>query len=326
MASVPPSRRTTLTVGDVYMFLEDASHFPRPSHATAEPLPEPKKKGREKDGTPVLGEESCPTCGIKKRLHPGYDIKSEEGAVNWTCAVVPTAEQRYGTSLPLTKLTKVLTWPDDGLEQAVRGPPLSSTSPFPNEPSKQFLPPCHHIPSDLVTLNPPQFILAVQKVASKLRLPAFPDFAPYEENPTFLSNRERTERCLAPAALLSATLKPFISTLLRSAIEIAKRDATSIVPLTQTNRGKRMKKLSFILTPGHILRGLRLQSSNTRAVPNVARTAMSCNPQARESTALCLARLGIQLDFGKDVSPDSEPGTSSAERSIVHATVKAEPG
>jgi hypothetical protein len=324
MASVPPFRRTTLTVGDVYMFLEDASYFPRPSHPTPGPLPEPKKKGREKDGTPIPGEESCPACGIKKRLHPGYDVKSEEGAINWTCAVVPTAEQRYGTSLPLTNLTKVLTWPD-GLEQAVRGLPPSSSSPFPNQASKMFLPPCHHTPRDLVTFNPPQFILAVQKVASRLRLPAFPDFAPYEENPTFLTNRECTERYLAPAALLSATLKPFISTLLRSAIEIAKRDATSIVPLTQTNRGKRMKKLSFILTPGHILRGLRLQSSNsTRAVPNVARTAMGCDPRARESTALCLARLGVQLDFGKDVL--TEPGTSSAERSIAHVTVKAEPG
>ena len=323
MASVPLFQRTTLTVGDVYMFLEDASHFPRPSLPTSGPLPEQKKKGREKDGTPILGEESCPTCGIKKRLHPGYDVRNEEDAVKWTCAVVPTAEQRYGTSLPLTNLTKLLTWPD-GLEQAVQGPPLPSTSSFPNQALKMFLPPCHHTPRDLVTLNPPQFILAVHKVASKLRLPTFPDFAPNEENPAFLTNRECTEQCLAPAALLSATLKPFISTLLRSAIEIAKRDATSIVPFAQTNRGKRVKKLSFILTPGHILRGLRFQSSNsTRAVANVARTAMSCNPRARESTALCLARLGVRLDFGKDVL--SGPGTSSAESTIAHTTVKAEP-
>ncbi|KAF8551283.1 hypothetical protein OG21DRAFT_298316 [Imleria badia] len=323
MASVPPSQRITLTVGDVYMFLEDASHFPRPSHATSGPLPEPKKRGREKDGTPILGEESCPTCGFKKRLHPGYDLKNE-CAVNWACAVVPTAEQRYGTSLPLTNLAKVLTWPD-GLEQAVRGAPLSSTSFVPNQASKMSLTPCQYTPRDLVTLDPPEFIVAVHRVASRLRLPAFPDLAPYEDNTAFLNNREDTERCLAPAALLSATLKPFISTLLRSAIEIAKRDATSIVPGTKTNRGKRLKKLTFTLTPGHILRGLGLQPSNSlRAVPSVARTAMNYNPRVRESAVLCLARLGVPLDFGKDVLRG--PGTSSAElESVEHTTVKAEP-
>ncbi|KAF8443136.1 hypothetical protein L210DRAFT_3534925 [Boletus edulis BED1] len=322
MTSVSPSRGTTLTVGDVYMFLEDGSHFPRPSHPTSGSLPEPKKKGREKDGTPVLGEESCPTCGMKKRLHPGYDLKSEKGTANWICAVVPTAEQRYGTSLPLTNLSKLLTWPD-GIEQAVRGPPLPSTSSVPIQTSlNMFLPPFQHTSRDLATLNPPELILAVHRVASKLRLPAFPDLAPYEENHAFLSNRECTERYLAPAALLSAALKPFISTLLQSAIEIAKRDATSIVPGTKTNRGKRMKKLTFTLTPGHILRGLRFQPSNSlRAVPNVARTTTGCN--ARESTALCLARFGVRPDFGKDAISGSR--TNSAEHSGGHAAVKAEP-
>jgi len=323
IASVPPSRRTALTVGDVYMFLEDASHFPRPSHPTSGPHFEPKKKAREKDETPILGGDSCPTCGTKKRLHPGYDVKSEEGAANWTCAVVPTAEQRYGTSLPLTNLTKVVTW-SDGLGQAIQGPPISSASSFPNQASRMFLPPWQHSPRDLVMFNPPELILAVHKVVSELRLPAFFDFAPYQENPVFLTNREHMERCLAPAALLSATLKPFISTLLRSAIETAKRDATSILPGTKANRGKRTKKLTFILTPGHILRGLRAQPSNSLGgVPGGARTAMTCSVRARESTALCLARLGVRLDFGRGAFTGS--GTSSAEHSIAQAAVKAEP-
>lgn len=316
MTSVPPCRRTTLTVGDVYMFLEDASHFPRPSRPTSGPLLEPKKKRREKDGTPALGGESCPICGIKKRLHPGYDVKSEEDAVHWTCTVVPTAEQRCGQRFPLTNLAKVLTW-SNGLEEALQGP-LPPTSSVPNQSVKILLPPCQHRPRDLVAVNPPEFILAVHKVVSKLHLPTFPDYAPCGENPTFLTNRENTERCLAPAALLSVTLKPFISTLLRSGIEIAKRDATSIVPGAKDGHAKRMKKLTFVLTPGHVLRGLRLQPLNSlRAVPNLARTAMSCDPRARESTALCLAQLGVRLDFGKDV-----PGIDSVER---NATVKAEP-
>ncbi|KAH0831874.1 hypothetical protein J3R83DRAFT_12745 [Lanmaoa asiatica] len=322
MASVPPCRRTTLTVGDVYIFLEDTSNFPRPPHPTSGLLPEPKKKGREKDRTPILSEESCPTCGNKKRLHPGYDVKGEEGVAHWTCAVVSTAEQRYGTRLPLTNLTKVLTWPD-GLKQTAEVP---STSAIPNQTLKMLLPPCQHTPRDLVTSNPPEFVIAVHKIVSKLCLPAFPDFGPGGENSAFLSNREPTERCLASVALLSATLKPFISTLLRSAVEIAKRDATSIAPGTKNSRGKRAKKLTLILTPGHILRGLRLQPSDSlKTIPSVARTVMSCNPRARESAALCLAQLGVPLDFGKDPAPAGS-GTNCAEQnSIGHASVKAEP-
>lgn len=316
LASFPPCRRTALTVGDVYIFLEDGLHFPRPSHPTWGLVPEPKKKGREKDVTPILGEESCPICGIKKRLHPGYDVKREEDAGYWTCGVVPTTEQRYGTRLPLSNLTKVLTW-SDGLEQAVLGP-LPSTTCIPSQASKMFLPFSQHTSRDLVTLSPPELILAVHKVVSRLRLPTFPDSVPCGENPAFLANKETVESCLTPAALLSAALKPFVSTLLRSAVEIAKRDATSIVSGTKNSRGKKLKKLAFVLTPGHILRGLRLQSSNSlRTVPNVARTAASCacDPRAKESVALCLARLGVQLDFG----------TRSTEHSIGHTTVKAEP-
>ena len=317
MASVPPCRRTALTVGDVYMFLEDASYFPRPSFPTSGPLPEPKKKKREKDGTSTLGEDSCPTCGIKKRLHSGYDVKSEEDAVHWTCAVVPTAEQRYGQRFPLTNLAKVFTWPN-GLEEAIQSLPLLPASSVTNQPSKIFLPPWQHTPRDLVKINPPELIVAVHRVVSKLHLPAFPELAPCGEKPTFLTDREDTERCLALAALLSATLKPFISALLRSAIEVAKRDATSIVPGARDGRARRTKKLTFDLTPGHVLRGLRLQPlNNPRAIQNVTRTAINCDPRVRESAALCLAQLGVRLDFGLDVL-----GTDGAERST---TVKAEP-
>lgn len=311
MASASPCRRTTLTVGDIYMFLEDALHFPRPSRPTPGLGPEPKKRRREKDGTPVLAEEFCPTCGIKRRLHPGYDVKSEDNVAHWTCAVVPTVDQQYGRRFPLTNLAKALTWA--GLEEAVQGLPLGSTP----QALKIFLPPFQHTPRDLVTSSPPEFILAVHKVVSRLRLPAFPDFAP-GENPASVTNREYTEQCLAPAALLSITLKPFISTLLHSAVEIAKRDATTIVPGTKDGRAKRTKKLTFVLTPGHILRGLRFQPLNShRVVSNAARTAVSCDPLARESTALCLAHLGVRVDFGKDVL-----GTDEAGR---NATVKAEP-
>ncbi|KAG8214427.1 hypothetical protein J3R82DRAFT_9449 [Butyriboletus roseoflavus] len=317
MASFPPCRQTILTVGDVYIFLEDGLYFPRPSHPALGLLPEPKKKGREKHATPILGEESCATCGIKKRLHPGYDVKREVDGSDWTCAVVPAVEQRYGTRLPLTNLTKVLAWPD-GLEQAVLGPPLPSTTWIPNQALKMFLQSCQHTPRDLVTFNPPELILAVHKVVSKLRLPTFPDSAPCGENSVFLANKATIERCLAPAALLSASLKPFISTLLLSAAEIAKRDSASTVQGTKNARGK--KKFTFVLTPGHILRGLRLQPSNSfKAAPSVTRTVTSCEPRAKESAALCLARLGVRLDFGKVGS-----GTRSGEH-FIDTTVKAEP-
>ncbi|KAF9220871.1 hypothetical protein BS17DRAFT_286876 [Gyrodon lividus] len=323
-SALPPSQQTPLTVGDVYVFLEDASLFPRPSLSTTAPS-EPKKKGKDKEGTPMPGEETCPICGIKKRLHPGYDVKREEAVVHWTCAVVPSSERQRGNRLPLTNLIRVLTW-HDGLERTIHGPrpppqPTigSSSVSSVNHPMKMSLPTLRYTPRDLVTLSPPELILAVQNSINRLCLPRFSNFPSLGQSPAFLENRESTERSLAPAALLSATLKPFISTLLRSAVEVAKRDVTAVssVPGAKVGHGKRAKKIAVVLTPGHVLRGLGLPSSGSNVGLATGQSG------AKEVTGLCLTRVGVPLDFGRGILTTTD--ATGDEHSVGHIMVKAEP-
>jgi hypothetical protein len=335
ISALPLSQQTPLSVGDVYVFLEDASLFPRPSLSTTAPT-ELKKKGKKKEGTPIPGDETCMICGIKRRLHPGYHVKSEEAVIPWTCAIAPSSEQRRGGRIPLINLLRVLTC-HDGLERTIHGPRLlpqpktgSSSVPSISHPMTTFPPTLRYTPRDLVTLSPPDLILAVQNSINKLGLPRFPNFP---SNFTFLPSREQTERTLAPAALLSATLKPFISTLLRSAIEVAKRDVTAMSGASATalggkaGHGKRAKKIAFVLTPGHVLRGLELPSKRGSNVGSAtAQSVGTSGASAKEVAALCLTRVGVPLDFGRGMTSDLEPDIADHAQSVGEVViVKAEP-
>ncbi|KAF9242670.1 hypothetical protein BU15DRAFT_60382 [Melanogaster broomeanus] len=309
-----PSQQTSLTVGDVYVFLEDASLFPRPSLSTTATA-EPKKKGKEKDGTPMQGEEICPICGIKKRVHPGYDVKIEEAVIHWSCVVVPSSEQRRGTRLPLINLLNVLSW-HDGLERAIHGPQLalpfttgsSSTSGF-NHPNK-FPSTFRFTPRDLVTLSSPELVLAVQNCIDRLCLPRFLNSPSHGSNRAFLESREQTERSLAPAALLSATLKPFISTLLCAAVEVAKRDVTVLSGAS----GDRVRDEKWS----------RKEGQEDRCAGNgVADTGYFRPVSSTEAVALCLARVGVPLGFGRILAAD--PDAHAADHEDGHVMVKAEP-
>ncbi|KIK98769.1 hypothetical protein PAXRUDRAFT_133494 [Paxillus rubicundulus Ve08.2h10] len=335
-SALPLSQQTPLSVGDVYMFLEDASLFPRSSLPPTAPA-ELKKKEKEKEGTPIPGDETCMICGIKRRLHPGYHVKSEEAVIPWTCAVVSSSEQCRGGRLPLINLLRVLTC-HDGLERTIHGPRLlpqpktgSSSVPSIRHPMTIFPSTVRYTPRDLVTFSPPDLILAVQNSLNRLGLPRFPNFASCGMNPAFLASREQTERSLAPAALLSATLKPFISMLLRSAIEVAKRDVTAVsstsatAPGGKAGHGKRAKKIAFVLTPGHVLRGLELGGSKVSSA--TAQSVGTGGASAKEVAALCLARVGVSLDFGRGIlTSDHEPNVADHEQLVGEVViVKAEP-
>lgn len=297
-AASSSSSHIPLTVGDVYAWLEDTSLFPRPTSSVIQI--EVKKKAKEKEGTPMVGDIPCPVCGIKKRLHPGYEVKLEEGTHNWTCLVVPRHDQERLEKPPLVDLSVIFA-PRGELERAIYGPP----SPFTNENAGQgsnvaphMLPAFQCSPHDLITLTPPELILAVQKSVGEIRLSHFPSES---SNRGFLASIEVVEQNLAPSALLSAVLKPFISALIRPALEVAKHD---LLVVTSTNapttKGKgsrpaRPKKVPFVLTPSHILRGL--QSDFTQPRADVDAQDMR-DITTKQALALCLARVGLPHGFG----------------------------
>ena len=314
------SQHIPLTIGDVYAWLEDMSLFPRPA-ASVRRLPDVKKKAKEKEkeGTPMVGDIPCPICGTKKRLHPGYESKSEDSL--WTCSVVPWPDQSRLTRLPFINLISMIASSDE-LERALYNPPFR-TQPGDVAPTIQAppysLPTLGYSPRDLVTLSPPDLILAVHKTISDLQLPHFPRGALKGNRSRFLDSKEAVEQGRAPAALLAASLKPFVSTLIRLALDVAKHDllvvtsANTSAATGKSGRASRSKKVPFVLTPSHVLRGVKSSFIQRRAAPEVQYVR---NITPKEAVGLCLARTGLPCEFGYTVS--LEAGTAE------HITMKAE--
>ncbi|KAI6044844.1 hypothetical protein EDC04DRAFT_267510 [Pisolithus marmoratus] len=315
-----------LTVGDVYAWLEDMSLFPRPT-SLALPLIEVKKKakGKEKEGTPMVSDLPCPVCGIKKRLHPGYDVKLEEDTHGWTCVVVPHHDQERLGKLSLVDVSVAFA-PRAELERALYGPPPpasienvvqgSNVTPY-------MLPAFQYSPRDLITLSPPKLILAIHKSVGEIHLSHFPcEFS----NRGFIASKEVVEQTLAPSALLAAVLKPFISSLIRPALDVAKCDLLVVTstnaPVTtgKGNRPARTKKVPFVLTPSHILRGL--QSGFTPPQASVDAQDMR-GITTKQALALCLARVGLPHDFGYQRS--LRRGSPDVEGVMQPTPVKEEP-
>ncbi|KAL4081108.1 hypothetical protein J3A83DRAFT_4204794 [Scleroderma citrinum] len=306
----PSSQHTPLTVGDVYAWLEDMSLFPRPA-ASAAPLPEAKKaKEKEKEGTPMAADLPCPVCGIKKRLHPGYESKSD--GVLWTCSVVPKSDQERLTKRPFINLIdRVAPW--DELGQTLYGASHSvqpGNVAHTNYISPHLFPAFRYSPHDLVTLSSPELILAVQKTVSSLQLRHLSGDIVKDEHPRFLESKEAVELKIAPAALLAAFLKPFISALIRPALEVAKHDLLVVTSSNtsahtgKSGRGGRTRKVPFVLTPGHVLRGVK-STFTQHCTATDAQNLRGTTP--KEAVGLCLARVGLPYDFGYTQSHGTRP-------------------
>ncbi|KAI5986108.1 hypothetical protein EDD15DRAFT_2299019 [Pisolithus albus] len=323
-AAVTSSSHIPLTVGDVYAWLEDTSLFPRPT-SLAMPLIEVKKKAKEKEGTPVVGELPCPVCGIKKRLHPGYEAKLEEGTYEWTCLVVAARDQKHLGKFPLVDSSVVFA-PRGELERALYGPrsPAGSENVVQGSNVAPYMLPAFRCsPRDLITLSPPELILAVQKSVEGIHLSHFP--CEYT-NSGFLPSKEVLEQHLAPSALLAAVLKPLVSALIRPALDVAKRDllvVTSANASATTRKGSRparTKKVPFVLTPSHILRGLQSGFIPPQAGADVQDARGTTTQQA---LALCFASVGLPLGFGHQRSLGRE--SLDIEQVMEATPIKEEP-
>ncbi|KAG2133346.1 hypothetical protein DEU56DRAFT_420724 [Suillus clintonianus] len=303
----------SLTVGDVYAFLEDSGLFPRPPSKLEAPVPSgkaKKEKEKEKEKESALSplDEPCVICGIKKRFHPALAVTTKvkkepvfDETVTWVCDIVPPHELERGLRIPIIDLTKIFA---GGLETALYAgetpgdrlvPPLQPMA------SSQLFRSWRHAPRQIVSLSPPDLILAIHKSVGSLHLPHFPDF----QSPSLDKHRTNleVEEAFAPSALLAAVLKPFISVLVRSAVDVAKRDiAAAIASGTETSgaavagqgkvaRSKRGRKVGSVLTPGHVLRGLSL--------PNPDHGGGLATTTLKDVLGLCLAGVGVPLEFGR---------------------------
>ncbi|KAG1732396.1 uncharacterized protein EDB91DRAFT_1251752 [Suillus paluster] len=308
----------SLTVGDVYAFLEDSGLFPRSSAKTEVPVPsgkekKEKEKEKEKESTPSPVDEPCVVCGIKKRLHPALAVTTKvkkeptfDETVVWVCDIVPRQELERGLRIPIVDLTKIL---GGGLESALYagGTAGLAHQPLVSSVSSPVLRPWRYTPRQIVSLNPPDLTLAIHMSVGSLRLPHFPDLP----SPS-LDNRHtnsEVDEALAPSALLAAVLKPFISVLVRSAVDVAKRDmaiasgggAGSGGAGQGKTRTKRGRKVGSVLTPGHVLRGLSVPNPGVNG-GGLATTTTTTTTALKDVLGLCLAGVGVPPEFGRSLT------------------------
>lgn len=242
----------------------------------------------------------------------------------WVCDIVPPQELEWGLRIPTFDVTKILR---GGLENALYAEAISDNRHIPpHQPtaSSQALTPWRHTHRQIVLLSPPDLTLAIHRSVGSLCLPHFPKLPSH-----FLQNRSpnsEVEEALAPSALLAAVIKPLISVLIRSAVDVARRDVAIASgggnggagagqgKLTRTKRGR---KVGCILTPGHMLRGLSLPNhaaaSGSLSTPGSSGLVTTT---LKDVVGLCLTRVGVPVEFGRSLTHASLCWTSGRDRNI----------
>jgi hypothetical protein len=205
--------------------------------------------------------------------------------------------------MPIVNLTMIF---GSGLETALYAEETAGdVRTLPHQPF-QTSRPWGYSARQIVSISPPDLILAIHRSAGSLRLPHFPELP----SPSLDKRRTNSEveEAFAPSALLAAVLKPFIAVLVRSAVNVAKHDiaiasgagnssAIAVAGEAKAARAKRGRKIGSVLTPGHILRGLSL--------PNPVHGGGLATTTLKDMLGLCLANVGVPVEFGRSLTQAS---------------------
>ncbi|EGN93831.1 hypothetical protein SERLA73DRAFT_78206 [Serpula lacrymans var. lacrymans S7.3] len=278
----PSGGAVSLTTGDVYCWLEDEGYFIRPAAIVPQnPTVARVIKKSTVNSAQSAQSEICSLCGIKCRLHPSYAVKNESSGQAFVCDIV----QDCATQPPFLNLKGVF---GSALDYALRPPvPTSSAPTIPEELHHSARSKLSRYSSrDIISLVPPSLITAVCGIANMTHtVPFAPHGNRRSLDQTTLSSESRksTEDRMAPYALVSAALKSFVAVLVHRGLDTARWDMTRALL-----EGRRKTK-SCILTPSHIIRGIR-----SGLMTDTAQT----------STALCLTRLAVPSVFGRDFPED----------------------
>ncbi|KAG1818657.1 uncharacterized protein BJ212DRAFT_1479650 [Suillus subaureus] len=297
-ASSASAELISLTVGDF------------PFRSAKDKKDKVKDKDRETESTPLPVDEPCFVCGIKKRFHPALAVTAKvkkepifDETVTWVCDIVPPHELERGLRIPTVDLTKIF---GGGLETALYAGATAEDGralPHQSMASSQTLRPWRYSPRQIVSLSPPDLILTIHRSVGSLRLSHFPELP----SPSLDNRRTNSEveEAFAPSALLAAVLKPFIAVLVRSAVDVAKRDiaiasgvgnssTVAVAGQGKVARTKRGRKVGSVLTPGHLLRGLSL--------PNPVHGDGLATTTLKDMLGLCLAGVRVPVEFGRSLT------------------------
>ena len=239
-----------LSVGDVYSWLSENGHFPM--------MLEDRNEQREtkNDGNHPLQlkdmalEHWCRICGLGVAVHLWESICKEGNAVqdmnisnpvdlsrprsDNRCHIVPIELQ--ATNLPVFDIRHVISGQSERM-----------TVHFPTGlyPAKA-----------LVAIGDPLLTVSISRIVNALGLKHFvPRGMSYDE--TGRHGKKDIERNLAPFSLLAVIARLFIRLLVDRGLEVVTRDKKNRAGFFSKYEKKRDGRTMSMLTPTHILRGIR---------------------------------------------------------------------
>ncbi|TFK74090.1 hypothetical protein BDN72DRAFT_893321 [Pluteus cervinus] len=271
----PPS----LSTGDVFSWLSERGHFPRPQSSKARITADDHQESQPVE----IPEKWCPICGIKSELHALVKQEADSQSLDkgdtetylgplarlessgWVCNIVP--QEAHVNRMPLLGVRHFSCRTRD-------------------------LPPCRKDlrPSNLLVVMEPQLVMGIYNIVSQLKLSTFQTTSDNPRTPedmvhypvdTFGEHRNDVEVNLAPHALLGLLANSFIKTLVSGGLNTARKDRATV-----EQKGRRKRKDNFVsmLTPAHVLRGV-----------------IDRHRQRRHSLDLavfeCLSRIGTTVDM-----------------------------
>lgn len=251
-----------MTVGDVYLWLLENGHFPRPSHFPIRTLSQDAAKTFNDSQTNEDAELIwCRFCGLDIRLH-GSSSKKEEDNTTPTQDIDGKVKSQgvfvsncpvVAPGLQITKLPRVdikrFVLPDQAVARGVgiifdRKTLLSAADPsmvqYIHELTKQWeLKTFHSITSN--------------------RLHQIESLSPVAISLSKFGNRDQVETNLAPHALLSLLTKQLICNLVNCGLQVSNGDRAKALSPAFLREGKTSRNQVAgirMLTPTHILSGI----------------------------------------------------------------------
>ena len=241
---------TPLSVGDVYSWLSENGHFPVMFEDRNE-----QYENKNDENHPLLLKDRplerwCRICGLDVVAHQRESVCEEGNAVqdmnmsnpvnlSWPksdnrCHIVPIEHQT--ASLPVFDIRHVITGQSE--QFAVHFP----TGLFPAKA--------------LVAIGDPLLAVSISRIVNALCLE---HFVPLEMSCDEMGKYGKTdlERNLAPFSLLAVIARFFIHLLVERGLEVVMRDKKNGKRFFSKYEKKRVGGTTSMLTPTHILRGVR---------------------------------------------------------------------
>jgi hypothetical protein len=304
-----------LTTADVFIWLSEEGHFLK------RPAPTPKPMKPPVENKPV--ESWCPICGQGVDAHLTVDAVKKEAAdpsvkahttikdetkedvrsgsiqapaFPYSCGIVPA--ELHTAQIPIVDVQALL--------GPLRHPPqihYDVAASRIDDALGKVLPSHRSRATHLVAACDPQMCLAVERIITPLKLPAFacslPEHSQSQSSPQYPldmlgADKATIESRLAPYAMLGLATQQFVRALIKGGLEVAKGEKAIVaglaVPKRRRKIGKEKDSAVSMLTPAHIMNSIVSHGRGRRLANREVDVAMLG----------CLGRLRVPVDRGAD--------------------------